>query len=37
MALVEAQLKGIDIFEYAPASNAATDYANLTDEILNKI
>ena len=37
VALVEAQLKGIDIFEYAPASNAATDYANLTDEILTKI
>lgn len=37
VALVEAQLKGIDIFEYAPASNAATDYANLTDEIIAKI
>jgi chromosome partitioning protein len=37
VALVEAQLKGIDIFEYAPASNAATDYSNLTDEILTKI
>ncbi|AMP99617.1 Chromosome partitioning protein ParA [Pedobacter cryoconitis] len=37
VALVEAQLKGIDIFEYAPASNAATDYANLTEEIIAKI
>lgn len=37
VALVEAQLKGIDIFEYAPASNAATDYANLTAEIIAKI
>lgn len=37
VALVEAQLKGIDIFEYAPASNAATDYSNLVDEILVKL
>lgn len=37
VALVEAQLKGVDIFEYAPASNAALDYAGLTDEILTKI
>jgi len=37
VALVEAQLKGIDVFEYAPASNGALDYADLTDEILVKI
>jgi chromosome partitioning protein len=37
VALVEAQLKGVDVFEYAPASNAAVDYANLTDEIVEKI
>ena len=37
VALVEAQLKGIDVFEYAPASNGALDYADLTDEILVKL
>lgn len=37
VALVEAQLKGIDIFQYAPASNAAQDYAKLTAEILDKV
>lgn len=37
VSLVEAQLKGIDVFEYAPLSNAAVDYANLVDEILIKI
>ena len=37
VALVEAQLKGIDVFEYAPISNGALDYSNLTDEILAKI
>jgi len=37
VALVEAQLKGVDVFEYAPISNAAADYANLVDEILVKI
>jgi chromosome partitioning protein len=37
VALVEAQLKGVDVFEYAPISNAAVDYANLTDEIVEKI
>lgn len=37
VALVEAQLKGVDVFEYAPASNAATDYSNLVDEILVKL
>lgn len=37
VALVEAQLKGIDVFEYAPDSNGALDYSNLTDEILEKI
>jgi len=37
VALVEAQLKGINVFEYAPESNGATDYANLADEILAKI
>lgn len=37
VALVEAQLKGIDVFEYAPVSNGALDYSNLTDEILAKI
>jgi chromosome partitioning protein len=37
VALVEAQLKGIDVFEYAPASNGAIDYSNLVDEIIVKI
>lgn len=37
VALVEAQLKGVDVFEYAPGSNGAVDYANLVDEILVKI
>lgn len=37
VALVEAQLKGVDIFEYAPQSNASLDYANLVDEILEKL
>jgi chromosome partitioning protein len=37
VSLVEAQLKGIDVFEYAPQSNAALDYASLVDEILVKI
>jgi chromosome partitioning protein len=37
VSLVEAQLKGIDVFDYAPQSNAAVDYANLVDEILVKI
>jgi len=37
VALVEAQLKGIDVFEYAPASNGAVDYSNLVNEILVKI
>lgn len=37
VALVEAQLKGVDVFEYAPASNGAIDYANLTEEIIVKI
>jgi len=37
VALVEAQLKGVDVFEYAPASNGAVDYANLTEEIIAKI
>lgn len=37
VALVEAQLKGTDVFQYAPASNGAIDYSNLVDEILIKI
>jgi chromosome partitioning protein len=37
VALVEAQLKGIDVFEYAPTSNGAVDYTNLVEEILVKI
>jgi chromosome partitioning protein len=37
VALVEAQLKGVDVFEYAPASNGALDYANLTEEIIVKL
>lgn len=37
VALVEAQLKGVDVFEYAPASNGAIDYANLTEEIIVKL
>lgn len=37
VALVEAQLKGVDVFQYAPASNAATDYTHLVEEILVKI
>lgn len=37
VALVEAQLKGVDVFEYSPVSNGAVDYANLVDEILVKL
>nr|WP_181718649.1 ParA family protein [Pedobacter sp.]QJS06229.1 partitioning protein ParA [Pedobacter sp.] len=37
VALVEAQLKGISVFEYEPMSNGAKDYSKLVDEILIKI
>ncbi|WP_316820595.1 ParA family protein [Pedobacter gandavensis] len=37
VALIEAQLKGVDVFEYAPLSNGAVDYENLTEEILVKL
>ncbi len=37
IALSEAQAKGINIFDYAPESNGATDYYNLTKEILERI
>lgn len=35
--LSEAQTEGVSIFEYAPKSNAANDYEQLTNEFLNKI
>lgn len=37
VAAVEAQALGKDIFEYAPKSNSAIDYENLTNEILNRL
>ena len=33
-AIKESQIKQMDIFEYAPSSNAAIDYRNLADEII---
>jgi chromosome partitioning protein len=37
VAIVEAQLKGKDVFQYAPTSNGAIDYGNLVNEIIEKI
>lgn len=37
VALAEAPVTGQDIFNYAPSSNGAIDYANLVDEILIKV
>ncbi|MFN8353863.1 MAG: ParA family protein [Spirosomataceae bacterium] len=37
IALSEAQSQGIAIFDYAPDSNGAMDYYNLTKEILEKL
>lgn len=37
VALAETAVSGQTIFEYAPLSNGATDYKNLTLEILSKI
>ena len=37
VALAEAQLQGQTIFDYAPDSNGAKDYAMLVDEILNRL
>lgn len=36
IALAEAPLEGVDIFEYAPDSNGAKDYESLTDEIISR-
>ena len=36
VALAEAPSNGKDIFEYAPDSNGATDYAELVKEILER-
>lgn len=37
VAGAEAQSKGKDIFDYAPNSNCAIDYNNLTNEILKRL
>lgn len=37
VALAEAPVSGKDIFQYAPTSNGAIDYANLVNEIIEKI
>lgn len=36
IALAEAPLSGMDIFEYSPESNGAKDYQALTEEILSR-
>lgn len=36
IAVAEAPLESLDIFEYAPESNGAKDYESLTDEILSR-
>ena len=36
IALAEAPLEGVDIFEYAPDSNGAKDYDSLTEEIISR-
>ena len=36
IAVAEAPLEGLDVFEYAPKSNGAKDYESLTDEILSR-
>ena len=35
--LKQAPYAGLDIFSYAPNSNAASDYANLSTEVLNRL
>lgn len=37
VVLAETAMKGETIFEYAPLSNGATDYKNLTNEIILKL
>ena len=37
ISLSEAQANGIDIFAYAPESNGAMDYYNLTKEIIERL
>lgn len=36
IALAEAPGSGLDIYDYAPGSNGATDYNNLIDEIIER-
>jgi chromosome partitioning protein len=37
VALSEAQLQGVSVFDYDPTSNGAVDYNDLAEEILKKI
>ena len=36
IAVAEAPLEGVDIFEYAPDSNGAKDYGSLSEEIISR-